>query len=504
MKRNVLAAVLAAGLIFAAGSAAAAELRIGMQEEPDALDPDQGGTYAGRVVFAGLFEKLVDIDQNLNFVAQLATAWTWSGDNLALTLKLRQGVLFHDGAPFNAEAVKYNIERSKALPESRRKAELSLVTSVDVVDEHTVRLNLSQPFAPLVATLSDRAGMMVSPKAAKAGDGTAFARRPVGTGPFRFVERIAQERIVVEKFERYWNADAINIDKVTYLMTPDASVRLAILRSGGIDIMQRVAATDLQQVRDDPKITLVSAVGLGFSAISINVGHTGRSNTPLGRNRKVRQALELAVDRNVINNVVYNGAYLAGNQPVASTSPYYIKSLPIRGRDPEAARALLRQAGFERYPFTFMVANTVADRQVAQVVQAMVKDAGFDVKVEALEETTAVNNWIVGNYDAFLFNWSGRVDPDGNIFPFFSCTGHQNNGKYCDQDVERLLIEARAVGDHDKRYALYKRAAEIYMASLPHITLYHPNWFCGVTKKLSGFAPYPDGIVRLQGMKLQP
>lgn len=502
MKTNFFAAALAATIILASGSAAAVELRIGMQEEPDALDPDQGGTYAGRVVFAALFEKLIDIDRNLNFVPQLATAWSWSSDKLALTLELRRGVKFHDGSPFNAAAVKFNIERSKTLPESRRKAEFSLITSVDIVDEWAVRLNLRRPFAPLIATLADRAGMMVSPQAASAGDGAAFARKPVGTGPFRFIERIAQERIVVGKFAPYWNPAAIKLDKVVYLMTPDAAVRLAILRSGGIDIMQRVAPTDLKQVRDDPKLRLLSTVGLGFSALSINVGNGARSNTPLGGNAKVRRALELAIDRYIINKVVYDGAYLTGNQPVVPASPYYIKSLPIRRGDPRAARALLREAGFDRLSFKLMVANTTGDRQVAQVIQAMVKEAGFDVGLEALEETTAVNNWIAGNYDVFLFNWSGRADPDGNIFPFFSCSGHQNNGKYCDPLVERLLTEARAVGDLAARYRLYEQAAEIYMAALPHITLYHANWFWGVTRRLSGFTPYPDGIVRLGGVTL--
>ncbi len=183
MKANFFAAALAATIILAVGSAAAVDLRIGMQEEPDALDPDQGGTYAGRVVFAALFEKLIDIDRKLNFVPQLATAWSWSSDKLALTLELRRGVKFHDGSPFNAAAVKFNIERSKTLPESRRKAELSLITSVDVVDEWTVRLTLSRPFAPLIATLADRAGKMVSPKAASAGTAPPSPASPSAPGP---------------------------------------------------------------------------------------------------------------------------------------------------------------------------------------------------------------------------------------------------------------------------------------------------------------------------------
>src|SRR5271157_4769151 len=168
--------------------AGAQTLRVGLAEDPDVLDPTLARTFVGRIVFAALCDKLFDIDERLAIVPQLATGYEWSADHKALTIKLRQGVTFQDGEKFDAEAVKFNIERHKNMPGSNRRGELAPVTGVDVIDESTVRLNLAAPFSPLLAQLADRAGMMVSPKAAQA-EGEKFGSHPVCSGPFRFVER---------------------------------------------------------------------------------------------------------------------------------------------------------------------------------------------------------------------------------------------------------------------------------------------------------------------------
>src|SRR6187551_1268852 len=211
-------------------AASAQTLRVGLAEDPDVLDPSLARSFVGRVVFAGLCDKLFDIDEKLAIVPQLATGHEWSADGKVLTLKLRQGVTFHDGEKFDAAAVKFNIERHKTMPGSNRRGELAPVATVDVVDAATVRLNLSAPFSPLLAQLTDRAGMMVSPKAAQAA-GDKFGSNPVCSGPFKFVERVPQDRIVLERNPNYWNKEAIHFDKVVYTPIPDATVRLANLRA---------------------------------------------------------------------------------------------------------------------------------------------------------------------------------------------------------------------------------------------------------------------------------
>src|SRR5437867_3139176 len=278
-------------------------LRFGLAEDPDILDPTLARTFVGRIVFAALCDKLFDIDEKLNIVPQLATAYEWSPDSKALTLKIRPGVTFHDGEKLDAAAVKYNIERHKTLAGSNRRGELALVATVDVVDPMTVRLNLSAPFAPLLAQLADRAGMMVSPKAAQA-DGDKFGAKPVCSGPFRFAERVAQDRIVLERYPNYWNKGEIHFDKIVFLPIVDASVRLANLRSGQLDFIERLAASDVPGLKSDSRFSISKITEIGYQGRTTNVGKSDLAQkNPLGRDAKVREALELALDREGIVQV---------------------------------------------------------------------------------------------------------------------------------------------------------------------------------------------------------
>src|SRR5262245_22397310 len=201
--KTVFAATAALALLSGA-AAAQTTLRIGLAEDPDILDPTLARTYVGRIVFASLCDKLFDIDESLNVVPQLALSHETSEDGKVVTIKLRPGVKFHDGEPLDAEAAKYSLERHLGMQGSYRTPELNALDHVEVADPLTLRLVLKAPFSPLISQLTDRAGMMVSPKAAReAGD--KFGLRPICAGPYRFVERVQQDRIVVEKFPDYWN-----------------------------------------------------------------------------------------------------------------------------------------------------------------------------------------------------------------------------------------------------------------------------------------------------------
>jgi peptide/nickel transport system substrate-binding protein len=494
--------ILALGLATLAPLVSSQTLRVGLAEDPDILDPTMARTFVGRIVFAGLCDKLFDLDEKLNIVPQLATSYKWSGDNKSLEIKLREGVTFHDGEKFDADAVKYNLQRHKDMKGSSRRGELAVVSSVDAVDASTVRINLAAPFAPLLAVLTDRAGMMVSPKAAEA-VGEKFGAKPVCSGPFRFVERIAQDRIVLERFPNYWNKGQIHFDRIVYQPIVDATVRLANLRSGQLDFIERVAPSDIPQLRNDSRFRVAKIVEIGYQGITINVGKSDLAQkNPLGKDPRVREALELSLDRDAIVKVAMEGEAQPGNQWVAPTNRFYGKSAPIPKRNVERAKQLLKEAGVPNPSFTLMTPTTSDAQRIAQIVQAMAKEAGFDVKIHSTEFATSLNLADKGQFEAYVLAWSGRADPDGNLHTMLACKGPTNYAGYCKEDVEKLIDESRTSLDATRRIAAYDKIAQQVQKDRPIIYLYHRNWLWAHSAKLTGLRTVPDGMVRVQGLKM--
>jgi peptide/nickel transport system substrate-binding protein len=490
-------------LLLAALSPGAAEtLRIGMVGDPATLDPAQSTSVTDRVALAAVCDKLIDLDAKLAYVPHLATAWSWSSDRLALTMNLREGVVFHDGTPFDAEALRFNFERNKTAPFSRRQSELKPIKAVIVVDAHTVRIELSEPYAPLLAQLADRAGMMVSPKAARE-LGEKLAVHPVCAGPYKFAEWVAQDRIVFERFADYWNAAAIAIDRVVYLPIPDDTVRLANLRAGGLHIIERIAPSDLATVRSDERVKLYEAPSIAYRVLSINTHKGPAAQSPLGGSAALREAFELSLDRAIINQVAFDGLFIPGNQPEAPGTPFYAAALPPPPRDLSRARALVAASGMARVPVSFLVSNDPLDGRVAQIIQAMAGEAGFDVKLEVAESASLLGRLKSGDYQLALLIWSGRPDPDANIAMWVACDGFINWGQYCDPVLDRILRQARSTTDANERATLYAQAAAIYLAARPYLFLYHLKWLWGVSARLNGFVPYRDGIIRLQGLRFK-
>src|SRR5258706_6056471 len=399
-------AAIAALLLLSLGASAQAQttLRIGIAEDPDILDPSIARTYVGRIVFAAFCDKLFDIDEKLNIVPQLALSHETSADGKEMTIKLRPGVKFHDGEPFDAEAAKFSLERHLNMQGSFRKPELATVDHVEVVDPLTIKLVLKTPFSPLIAQLTDRAGIMVSPKAAKeAGD--KFGLHPISAGPYKFVERVQQDRIVFEKFADYWNKDNVFIDRVVHLPIVDSTVRLANLKSGGLDLIGRVLATDIKDVRADSRIKLSTALELGYLGLTININND-KNKCPLSQSNKVRQALDLSIEREAINQAGFNDEFMPGNQWVSPEHPYYQKAFPIQKRDVAKAKALLKESG-AALPVSvdFMVPKGAENEAVAQVLQSMAAEAGFDLKIRLIEFATSFKHHQAGELQAFPFCW---------------------------------------------------------------------------------------------------
>ena len=503
MKNLRLAVIAAVALLsLQAGVQAQTTLRIGLAEDPDILDPTLARTYVGRIVFAAFCDKLFDIDEKLNIVPQLALSHETSADGKEVTIKLRPGVKFQDAEPFNAEAAKFSLDRHLAMQGSFRKPELAALDHVDVVDPLTIKLVLKTPYSPLIAQLTDRAGMMVSPKAAKE-EGDKFGLHPVCAGPYKFVERVQQDRMVFEKFADYWNKDNVFIDRVVFLPIVDATVRLANLKSGGLDLIERVLATDIKDVRADSRLKLSTALELGYFGLTINIAKD-KNKGPLSQSEKVRQALDLSIDREALNQVVFNGEFTPGNQWVSPEHPYYQKAFPIQKRDLVKAKALLKESG-ATLPVSvdLMVPKGAENEAVAQVVQSMAAEAGFDLKIRVVEFATTFKQAQAGEFQAFLIGWSGRIDPDGNSYVFMHTGAPQNDGGYSNPEADKALEDARLVTDPAQRKAVYEKLTKIVLHDKPLIYFYHRKLLIAHSNKLEGYKQMPDGLVRVIGLKFK-
>jgi peptide/nickel transport system substrate-binding protein len=502
MKMWRLALLLAALFSLTAPARAETTLRIGLAEDPDILDPTLARTYVGRIVFAALCDKLFDIDDKLNIVPQLALSHETSADGKEVTIKLRPSVKFQDGEALDAEAAKFSLERHLTMQGSFRKPELASLDHVDVVDPLTIKLVLKAPFSPLISQLADRAGMMVSPKAAKA-EGDKFGLHPVCAGPYKFVERVQQDRIVFEKFADYWNKDNIFIDRIVYLPIVDSTVRLANLKSGGLDLIERVLATDIKDVRADPNLRLSIASELGYQGVTLNIGND-KAKGPLSQSAKVRQALDLSIDREALNQVVFNGEFVPGNQWVGPDHPYYQKAFPIPARNIEKARALLKEAGVTPpVNVDFLVPKNPEVEAAAQVIQSMAAEAGFDLKIRVTEFATSLKQAEAGEYQAYLLNWSGRIDPDGNSYIFLHSNAPQNYSAWSNAEADKALDDARLATDPTQRKALYQKLTKLVLEDEPILYLYHRGILIAHTTKLEGYKQMPDGLVRVIGLKLK-
>jgi peptide/nickel transport system substrate-binding protein len=498
---KLIAALVSATVLTLASLPAAAQapstLRIGLQEDPDMLDPHKARTFVGRIVFMGLCDRLVDITPDLKLVPRLATEWSFSADGLTLTMKLRSDAKFHDGEPFNAEAAKANLDRARTLPDSLRKSELASVESVDVVDANTIALKLKRPDATLLAQLTDRAGMMLAPKSL-AGD---VAAKPICSGPYKFVERVQNDRIVLEKFKEHWEAANYQFDRILYRSIPDTTVRLANLRSGELDMLERLAPTDVSSAKGDKSLKVESTANLGYQGITINTANGEAANQPMGKDKRVRQALSLAIDRKVLSQVVFEGLYEPMIQPFNPGNPYLSADFPVPARDVAKAKELLKAAGAEKVSVELFVTNNPVDAQLGQVIQAMAQEAGIDIQIRSTEFASQLRDQQQGKFQMSRIGWSGRIDPDGNIHQFVTSKGNQNDGKYANAEVDKLLDQARTVYDVAERKKLYDGAQKILQDELPIVYLYNQTVFFAMRSNIDGFVINPDGMIRLSGLK---
>lgn len=513
--RSALVVLLLAGVVALGAASASPQLKsggtlvIGLAEDPDALDPSLARTFVGRVVFLYMCEKLYDLDAKLNIVPQLAAGLpTISKDKLTYTIKLRSGVKFNDGTPLTADAVKQSLDRHRTLPRSTRASELSPVESVATSGPLTVTIRLKQPFSPLTAQFADRAGMILSPKALAA-LGDKFATNPVCVGPFSFKDRVTGDRITLAKSPHYYDKAKVRLNTIVFRIITDPSARTQSLRAGDIQVLDRVQSTDVKTLRGDRGVNVLKTPTIGYQGLTVNIGNKngtlkGYENvgTPIARSQYLRTAFDLALDRMVINKVVFGGLNLPDCYPISPVSSWYVttKRLQCNLRANVALAKKLVAASKVPTPINvrLMLGTSPEDARLGQVIQSMVKEVGFNVQLDPTEFVASLNRASAGKYETWQIGWSGRVDPDGNIFNFVHSTGTLNDAGFVSPKLDYILNNARKSVTQKSRITLYAAAMKIIRAQRPLIYLYHPVNYYGASKRVAGVQVYGDGLIRAQ------
>ncbi|MCD7036393.1 ABC transporter substrate-binding protein [Metabacillus sp. GX 13764] len=478
----------------------------GRSGDSTSLDPITTTEGEAFKVTENIYERLLKYGDNDTTVQPaLAEKWDVSKDGLVYTFHLRKGVKFHDGTDFNAEAVVFNFDRwmngdADKFPYYTmfggfKKDEGHVIKEVKAVDENTVVFTLKRPQAPFLKNIAMAPFGIASPDAVKK-YGDKFREHPVGTGPFKFVEWKANDRIVLEKNENYWMTGYPKLNKVIFKTIPDNSARLNALQTGEIDLMDGVNPSDLSKVEGDKNLQL-------FKRASMNVGYVGMTVTrkPLD-NKLVRQALNYAVDKKAIIQAFYGGLAEPAKNPLPPTVEGYDNDIQEYPYNPEKAKELLKQAGFPNGFSMDLWAMPVArpympeGMKVAEVLQASFAKIGVKAKIVTYDWATYLEKASKGEADSFMLGWTGdNGDPDNFIYTLLDkdSIGGNNYTFYSNEKLHKILIEAQTVTDQSKRNELYKQAQEIIHDDAPWIPLVHSTPLMAGESTITGFTPHPTG-----------
>ena len=473
-----------AGLALLAGhdpAPAAAQsggaVRIGMATDVQQLDPHLVTAWNDYSPWESMFSCLTTLDRDFQPVPDLAQSWT-QPDPKTYVLTLRKGVLFHNGREMKAADVKFSYERIVGFGGRSKWFTLLLdLDRVDVLDDYRVKVSLKQPSAPFLANLAF--AMIVAKE-----NVDRIGVEPVGTGPFRFVERVPNSHVLVRKWDRFYVSGQPRVDEVRWIPTPEDSTRVANLKTGTVDVVSQVPHEALAELRATPGITLYDPRASSAYAVIL------LKHAPPLDSKKVRQALAMLVDREALHRVVFFGV----GTTEQGCNPFPVghwahAAVNCPRHDPEAAKKLLAEAGHSQgLELEWKVMNFLQTVKIAEVCKETFRRGGVNVKLVQLEFAT----WIQQVYRDKQFQlgqttFLREADPDGLVVSGLFTGGQNNPGGYSTKDMDALLTQGRAELDREKRKGIYKRIAEIVADDVPWIRI-QPNPFVwGSTAKLSGF-----------------
>ncbi len=476
-------------------------LRVGFYIEAATMDPHLSGSKIDRQVYHNIYEPLVVLDLRLGIKPGLAESWQ-QPDPKTLIFRLRRGVKFHDGTDFDAESAKFNFTRMKTEPKSVRKGEVANIESVDVVDPYTIRINLRRPDAAILAALTDRAGMMVSPKVVQErGPDLERNAKGAGTGPFQFVEWMKDDHILLKRNDSYWNKQGgPYLDQIRYRPIPDDTVKLASLQSGEIDVMDYVQPRDVAAVKADKSVVVLDVPSLASFGYQFN--HT----KPPFNNKPLRQAVAYGLDLEQIVKGVWLNVGTPSNGPIPPSSWAYDDTIPPIKRDLAKVKAKLAEGGRPNgFGFTVTTNNLPILVQEAEVMQAQLLEAGITMKIKLVDAATLLSDGNGKNFEMINYQWSGRPDPDGNTFQFFKTTQgvSLNWSGISNPRIDALLDKTREVSDRAERKRLFSELTRMLHDELPILFIVHPIEPKAFSPKVQGYEPIPDGMMRFKDVWLK-
>ncbi len=480
------------------------KLNVGLASDAVTLDPLQSTALVDRQVMLNLYDTLVKVDAQNNIQPELATSWQFNTPT-QLTFTLRTDVKFTDGTPFDANAVVFNINRILSTPTSPRFSELATVKDVVAIDSSHVRFDLKKPFAPLLATLTDRSGMMLSPAAVqKLGKNLANGPKDAGSGPFMFSEWVKGDHLTIVRNPHYWQKDAQGnvlpyLQSVTYRGITNGTVEFTNLQTGNIDVADGVDPNFVAQAKSNPNLIYRQIPGLSFFGIELNT-----SVAPLN-NVHVRRAVEFGVNRDEILNTVFKGVGVVAQGPLAPGSWAFSSSFAPYSYNITQAKAELQMAGMPQgVSFTLLTTSgSPLATQEAQFIQSELQPAGIKVNIQQETFASLLSDTQAHKFQAAVLGWSGRPDPDGNTYSWFHTGGGNNNTLYSNPQVDKLLEDARASTDQATRAQYYLQAQTMIAQDAPYVFLYHGVSVQASSTKVQNFQLLPTTIMEFMSVYLK-
>ncbi|MBT3343945.1 MAG: ABC transporter substrate-binding protein [Gemmatimonadetes bacterium] len=518
--------VLGVGLVLGSGflgcgggeSAPSQTLVYGRGSDSVGLDPALETDGESFKICDNIYETLVSYAPgSTEVVPQLAHSWTVSADGLDWVFHLRTDVHFHDGTPFNAEAMLFSLGRQFFADHPFHKLPAGayqywkdmgmddIVADMSAPNDSTFVIRLKEPNAPFLSNLGMNFCAAVSPTAVRR-HGADYFKHPVGTGPFRFVEWLKDERIVLSRHEAYWAAPA-HLERLVFRSIQDPSVRYLELRSGAIQGMDNLSPEFLDDLRADENIELLTQPGMNIGYLAMNM------EKPPYDDRRVRIAINHAVNKQSLVDNFYGGLAEAAKNPIPPMMWGYNDEIEPYSHDPERARQLLAEAGFPNGFDTELWAMPAPrpympqPEKIAQAIQADLAQVGIRARIVTLEWATYLDKVFSGQHDMCLLGWTGdNGDPDNFLYVLLDKTAAvkpaQNVAFYKSDRLHELLVEARIESDIDRRTKLYREAQALIHHDAPWVPLVHATQTAAFRRGIDGFQLHPTGSKWFQHTRL--